>query len=145
MEFFLPSHIIFYRTPIPESEPPEVPSRPRRAVSSAAADLDAASEPLPKPPKPHLATIFGSVSTADIADSIKALLAQNSQGARVVLGAEDVRILEEENEVLGHQDRGIEGDRLKALGEFRVEARIKGGDAVVRTVSVRAQESVPEQ
>jgi len=144
MEAALPSHIIFYRTPIPEPESPaqESLSRPRRAASSAAAELDAASEPL-KPPKPQLTTIFGSVSTADIAESIKAVLAQTRQGARVVIGPEDITILADEDEQFGLKERGIEGDRLKALRDFQVEARVKGGDPVVRTVSVRAQESIP--
>ena len=134
MEASLPSHIIFYRSPItdPEPEIPEVPT-PRRAASPAAAVLDAASEPL----KSSLATIYGSVSTADIIESMKALLSQTEEGARVVLAAEDVKILVPEG--VEAQDVGIEGDRVKALGEFQVEARVKGGEAVVRTVSVRAQ------
>ncbi len=137
MEAALPSHIIFYRSPItdPEPEIPESPT-PRRAASSAAAVLDAASEPL-MPPKPPLATIYGSVSTADVVDSMKAMLSQTEEGARVVLAAEDVKLLVPED--VEPQDIGIEGDRLKALGDFQVEARVKGGEAVVRTVSLRAQ------
>ena len=72
-------------------------------------------------------------------------MAETKDGARVVIGAEDVTILREDGEEARHQERGIEGDRIKALGDFRVEARVKGGDPVVRTVSVRAQLSTPEQ
>lgn len=144
MEASIPSHLIFYRTPIvnPEPETPakEAPIRTRRAASSAAAELEAASEPLPKPLKPQLTTIFGSVSTADIAESIKAVLAQTREGARVVLGPEDITILETRLEDEGFEETGVEGNRLKALGDFQVEAQVKGGEAVVRTVSVRAQE-----
>lgn len=137
MEAALPSHIIFYRSPITDPEPEILePSTPRRAAGSAAAVLDAASEPL-KPSKPSLATIYGSVSTADVVESIKALLSQTEEGARVVLAAEDVRILVPED--VEPQDIGIEGDRVKALGEFQVEARVKGGEAVVRTLSVKAE------
>lgn len=145
MESTLPSHIMFYRTPIPtlETPPQETPIPSRKAASSAAAELDAASEPLP-PSKPQLATIFGSVSTADIAESIKAVLATTRGGTRVVISAEDVTILAGGNEGLEHQEQGIEGDRIKALGEFQVEARVKGGDPVVRTVTVRAQEAIAE-
>ena len=134
MEAALPSHIIFYRSPITDAEPntSESPT-PRRAASPAAAVLDAASEPL----KSSLATIYGSVSTADIVESMKALLSQTEEGARVVLAAEDVKILVPEG--IEAQDVGIEGDRVKALGEFQVEARVKGGEGVVRTVSVKAQ------
>lgn len=137
MEAALPSHMIFYRSPIidPEPEIPESPT-PKRAASPAAAVLDAASEPL-KPPKPPLATIYGSVSTADVVESMRAMLSRTEEGARVVLAAEDIKILVPDG--VEPQDIGIEGDRLKALGEFQVEARVKGGEAVVRTVSVRAQ------
>jgi len=125
-----------------QSEEPS--NRNRRAATSAAAELDAASEPSSRPAKPQLATIFGSVSTADIAESIKAILAETEEGARVVIGAEDITILPDESEQSEYQENGIEGDRLKALGDFQVEVRVKGVDPVVRTVSVRAQESEPE-
>lgn len=144
IEASLPPSLIFYRTPIsvpePEAAVQEPPSRSRRSTSSAAAELDAASEPLPKPPKPQLDTIFGSVSTADMAESIKAILAESTEGARVVVGAEDITILQDEDDEFGHQYKGIEGDRLKVLGDFQVEVRVKGGETVVRTVSVKAQE-----
>lgn len=145
IETSLPPSLIFYRTPISVSEPEvpiqEPPSRLRRAISSAAAELEAASEPLPKPPQPQVTTIFGSVSTADMAESIKAVLAQSTEGARVVVGAEDITIVQNQDDEFGHQDEGVEGDRLKALGDFQVEVRVKGGEAVVRIVSVKAQEA----
>ena len=100
---------------------------------------------MPKPTKPQLATIFGSVSTADVAESIKAVLAETREGARVVIGPEDITIIQREDMEKERQERGIEGDRLKALGEFQVEVKVKGGDPVLKTVSVRAQESTPEQ
>ena len=138
----------FYRAPIsvPEPETPiqDRPKRLKRAASSAAAELEAASVPLPEPVQPQLTHIFGSVSTADIAESIKAVLANTTEGARVVIGAEDITIIQNEvkNEVNDSedQDKGIEGDRLKVLGDFQVEVRVKGGEPVVRTVSVKAQE-----
>lgn len=121
----------------------------RRAASPAAAELEAASEPLlkpSKPPKPQLATIYGSVSTTEIAESIRALLAETREGARVVLAAEDVTLLQEEDVEEGsqNQDHGIEGDRLKALGDFRVQVRVKGGEPVFRTVRVIAPEVDPQ-
>ncbi len=76
-----------------------------------------------------------------MAESIKAVLATTSEGARVVVGAEEITIVQDENGGTGNQDKGIEGDRLKALGDFRVEVGIKGGATVVRTVSVKAQAS----
>ena len=147
MEELLPSHIIFYRTPIPEADtqPQEQPPRPRKAASSAAADLDASSDPLPKPVEPEPVKIFGSVSTTDIAESIETLLAETAEGARIVVGAEDVTIVQAESKSPENQPKGVEGDRLKALGDFQVSARVKGGTPVIRTVSVRAQQIPPEQ
>ena len=145
LEASLPPSLIFYRTPIsvPDSEVTiqESPSRSRRATSSAAAELEAASKPFLKPPQRQLTTIFGSVSTADMADSIKAVLAETTQGSKVVIGAEDIRIVQDGDDESRHRDRGIEGDRLKALGDFQIEARVKGGEAVVRTVCVKEQET----
>lgn len=81
--------------------------------------------------------IFGSVSTADMVDAIKAVLAEDEEGARVVLSAEDVYIDAEASE-----ETGVEADRLKALGEYRVEIRPKGMvDAIRRGVSIRAVET----
>lgn len=77
-----------------------------------------------------------------MAESIKAVLAQTTEGARVVIGAEDIAIVQDKHDGIGYQDKGIEGDRLKALGDFQVDIRVKGGEAVVRrTVSVKAQEA----
>lgn len=145
LETALPSQIIFYRTPIPEAEPPapEPVTNPRRRATSAAAELDAASEPT-KPSKPRLTTIFGSVSTADIAESIKAVLAQTKEGARVVVGPEDINIVVQESALAEDHTNGIEGDRIKALGDFQVEIRVKGAETVARTVSVTAQDDVTE-
>ena len=146
MEASLPPSLVFYRTPIAATEPyfpfQEPTGRSRRvAASSAAAELEAASQPLPKPPKPQVATIFGSVSTIDIAESMKAVLAGSTEGARVVFGAENITIVQDEDDGLGHQDKGIEEDRLKTLGDFRVEVRVKGGEPVIRTVSIKAEEA----
>ena len=75
-----------------------------------------------------------------MAESIKAILAETTEGARVVIGAEDISIIQDEDDEFGLEYKGIEGDRLKALGNFQVEIRVKGGETVVRTVSVEAQE-----
>ena len=57
-----------------------------------------------------------------------------------MLGPEDVQIVEDNGEV-----SGFEPDRIKALGSFRVEIHVKGGEAMQRTVVVKAQEdSEPE-
>lgn len=69
-------------------------------------------------------------------ESIKTLLAEDEESAMVVVGSEDIRIVGDVGE-----DAGVEGDRLKAIGDFLIEIRVKGGKPVQRTVSVRAQEA----
>ncbi|MDI1492969.1 MAG: Fructose-bisphosphate aldolase 1 [Ramalina farinacea] len=143
----LPSQILFYRVPITEPSsatttettpsPNPTTEQRRQHASPAAAALAAASSPTSPPidvgHSLHAEPIFGSVSTSDIADSIKALLAQDEEGARIVLSAEEVTILTSE---------GVEGgDRVKALGEFPIEVKMRGGrDTVRRIVSVTAVE-----
>ena len=139
----IPSHLEFYRTPIvnpepetPKEQPPVRPSRRNQATSAAAADLAAFEASMRKPqPEPQMVAIYGSVSTADIAESVKAVLAETEEGARVVLSAEDITIVTGEGPV-----PGAEADRLKALGEFEIDIRVKGGEAVRRFISVIAQE-----
>ena len=75
----------------------------------------------------------------DIAASMKALLSLGQDGARVVIEGKDVTVLQEGSTDISQPDRGIEGDRLKALGDFQVQVKVKGGDPVIRTVSIRAQ------
>lgn len=82
--------------------------------------------------------IYGSVSTADVANTIKAVLAENDEAAKIVFAEDDVRFV---NVSLDGQ-AAIETDKLKNLGEFEVEVRIKGVDTPVRkTVRVLPQES----
>ena len=133
----LPASLVFYRTPIPHSAPdrppPSEPPRrfPQQYMSTA--EMDAAMIPSPVDSQPI--AIYGSVSKADIAESIKAVLAETEEGQRVVIGADDVKIVRIE----GEED--ADSDRLKTLGEHQVEIQVRGGEAVTRTVSIKAQES----
>lgn len=69
-----------------------------------------------------------------MADTVKALLAEDEDSRRVVIGPEDIKFV-------GEISNGVEGDRLKALGEFQLEIRVKGGEvALQRTVGVIAPE-----
>lgn len=83
--------------------------------------------------KAELIPIYGSVSTADIADAARVALSVDDEGRRVVLGPEDITIVRERA-----TEDGMEPGRIKALGNFAVELRVKGGSLVRRTVSVRA-------
>ncbi|KAI4257102.1 MAG: hypothetical protein L6R42_005861 [Xanthoria sp. 1 TBL-2021] len=134
IEAQVPSDIIFYRVPIaipePEPAPPEPVGNSINAIGGEA--------PLRKAPElePSVTRIFGSVSTADIVESIKAVLSASEEGARVVLAPEDININEKESE-----DLGVEADRLKALGEYTIEIRVKGVDPLPRRVVIKAQEA----
>lgn len=133
----LPSSLIFYRVPIPQPSseapvPPEPPI-PFRQLHPSIADMKAAKAPAMI--DYQAIPIYGSVTTADIAESVKAWLAETEEGARVVLGADEVKIIRTEMET------DAESDRLKTLGEFQVAIQVKGGGAVARTVNIQAGES----
>ncbi|KAL8649665.1 MAG: hypothetical protein Q9210_004270 [Variospora velana] len=129
IEALAPQEIVFYRVPIATPEPV---SQETSKHSTAATDEEASTQPTPA----RITKIFGSVSTADIVDAIKAVLAEDEEGARVVLSADEIYIDEETSE-----ESGVEMDRLKALGDYDVEIRLKGVDAIPRRVSIRAQET----
>lgn len=74
--------------------------------------------------------IYDSVSTADIAANLKAILAEDGQGKRVVFGPEDITFLEKTEEK----------DRVKHAGTFEIGIKVKGAaDAVRRTIRVNVQ------
>ena len=134
----VPQYLDFYRSPIvnPEPERPRhEPSQSRReSVSAAAADLVAASEPFIKP---QTVAIYGSVTTADIVTSIKAVLSANEEAARIVLNAGDVRVVSD-----AEAEATVDANRIKSLGEFEIEIQVKGGDPVRKNVRVKVQENI---
>ena len=128
----LPPNIEFYRTPIPvKVEPPAKRLSPSIATNSAISAAATAAAPEAKPAKkPEKTSIYGSVSTSDIAANLKAILAENEEGARVILSPEDITFVEETEDI----------DRVKHLGIFEVDIRPKGApDAIRRTIQVNAQ------
>ena len=135
----MPRQLVFYKPPlsIPEPSKPvraSSASQSRLYPSSAAADLAAASEALAEPARPEPIGIYGSVTTADIATSVRAALSQTEEGARVVLGPEDFTIIKDEG-----SDSAVEADRVKTLGNFQVDIQVKGGGIIRRVISVEAQ------
>lgn len=123
----LPKNIDFHRTPIAAPAPPQrrSPSLPATSVLSEAAG---GSQPKDAETKK---VIYGSVSTSDIASSIKAILTEDNDGSRILLGPEDITFAVETEE------KG----RVKHLGTFEVDIRVKGApNAVRRTITVKAQE-----
>ena len=124
----LPEVLEFYRIPIPN--PAREISRETQPLQIGDGSLDTDSTALGVRADP--VPIFGSVTTMDIVEQVLAVLGETKEGARVVLGAEDITILNHEGEKVND-----EADRLKMLGDFQVDIRVKNGEAVRRTVSVR--------
>jgi ribosomal protein L9 len=76
--------------------------------------------------------IFGSVSTADIAQEIKNSVAHNEEAASIILDAENIRVVSR----LGED---ADGTRLKALGLYNVEITLGDGLLLKRMVEVRPE------
>jgi hypothetical protein len=130
----LPPNIDFYRTPIPVTNTPSPkrlsPSIAANSAVSVAATAAAAATAARPGKKPEKTSIYGSVSTSDIAANLKAILAEDGEGARVILSPEDISFVEETEDV----------DRVKHLGIFEVDIRPKGAlDAIRRTIRVNSQ------
>ena len=83
--------------------------------------------------------IYGSVSTEDILTNIRELLVlkaaeeANKDAGRIVLHADDIKLL--------HSDvsTGPEEDRIKFLGDFEFELQVRGANAIRRKVRINAQ------
>lgn len=86
-------------------------------------------------PRQTADNIYGSVSAADVNLAIKALLQNQGMQGLVVLPDEDVRFV-------NIADAGVEAPRLKKLGQYEYEVRIKGHDEPIkRTVRVLPEDS----
>ena len=131
MTAVIPPEMIFYRTPIAAQESDALPESSKIIGTP---DIKTILQPSAKP-QAQITKIYGSVSTVDISDNVKSILAQHEEGVRIVLGPEDVSIAQE-----GEDDNGIEPGRIKALGSFAVDIRVKGGEAIRRIAVVKAQE-----
>ncbi|MCJ1307499.1 hypothetical protein MMC25_001145 [Agyrium rufum] len=137
--------IDFYRTPIATPEPSKPERAPaqsslRGSISPAMLEAERKAQGAPVIEEETLsesegAAIYGSVTTADITSNIKAVLAMNASEdedvARIVLNTEDVIFVRAEKDMSGQVDR------VKALGEYEVEIKIKDAGAIRRTVRVR--------
>jgi hypothetical protein len=71
------------------------------------------------------------VSTGDVAANLKAVLAEDDEGARVVLSPEEITFVEETEDAY----------RVKHLGVFEIEIKLNGAtESVRRTIIVNAQD-----
>lgn len=132
----LPVVIQFYRIPIlnPRREISDDESRPFQSEEHDS-DTDSTADSVVHRRQAHSVPIFGSVSTTDIAERVKAILRETKGEERVVLGAGDITIL-------NHNGEEVKGnaDRLKMMGDYLVAIRVQNGNAVSRTVRILAQE-----
>lgn len=126
LDTFVPPTVDFSRQRIEAQE-----SKPRYGASGAADILTAAT--MGANTERSSNAIYGSVSTADIAATLRAALAHNDEAARVILNEADVRF------VTNTEDG--DAQRVKELGVFKVEIQLPGAaEPLVRNVRVRAKD-----
>lgn len=82
-----------------------------------------------------ITSIYGSVTTADVATSLKAVVAaQEEAGGHIAINDEDIRFVGDVEDPT----------RVKRLGQFDIEISIKGLlENIVRQVHVLAEEDAP--
>jgi len=130
LENILPKTINFPRAPIVVAEPKRVALSP--SVSSQSS-ISAAAAAIAKAPTSTSSkvSIYGSVSTLDVATKIKEILLEKEEGVGIALDAKDIAFVEKTEEP----------DRVKHLGTFEFEIQLDGAaNAIRRKVRV-----VPEE
>ena len=152
----LPSRLVFNKAAINPSAPAPSRSDPTsapqatKAISEAAAELNAASlPPSSSSPNPTFTPIpiFGSVTPSEIAISFTASLQAHPEASRILISAGDVTIVsradidnqQSHEQISGGSPSskesinriGIEDGRIKALGEYWVEIRTRGAMAAL--------------
>jgi len=124
----LPQNIDFTRAPIVSTPP--APQRHSPSIPAASA-ISAAAQEAARPKGPQEVNIYGSVTTTDIVENLKAILAEDGEGSRVVLTPDDIVFV----------IKGEEKDRVKHLGTFEIDIKVKGAtSAVRRTITIKTQE-----
>lgn len=131
----LPPTIDFYRTPIivaplvPKRISPSIPSGSALSTAAAAAAAERAAKDAASKPGEKI-SIYGSVSTSDVAANLKAILAEDEEGKRVQLLTDHISFVKE------NQDK----DRVKHLGSFEIDIKLNDSTEVVRRlINVNAQ------
>lgn len=112
LRILVPTRLDFFRVPIGREEAPS-----------------AAAEDAPSPQSEQQKTaIHGSVSTADVAANITAILATNDEAARIRLSDTDVSFRVAEGE---------DSRRVRHVGDFEVDVQIRGApEPVMKIVRV---------
>lgn len=85
-------------------------------------------------------SIFGSVTSADVAGAISKALSANDEGSRVVVLEDDVVFVDVKDE----EGKAGFSNRVKTLGRFTVEVKVRGAEsAVTKTINVVSQDAHP--
>lgn len=128
----IPPTMEFYRTPIGSvEERRQKPLNPEPEQMSKKEQARTEAPPVGVSPRRTAANIYGSVTRAEIAMSIRALVNARGMAGRVVVPDEDVRFVHLGGSG-GEADEGFTADRVKKLGEFEVEVRVKGMEQPIR-------------
>jgi hypothetical protein len=118
--------IKFVRTPLKTTQalPKRMsPSLPAKAAVSIAAGGKTSIKPLQT-------GIYGSVSTTDIALQLKSSLAKHERGTLIGISPEEITFVDELEDA----------SRVKHLGDFQIDIKLKGAPtAIRRTVRVSAE------
>ena len=130
VEIFVPPRLEFYRQPIIEEKEPEKPEPDTKKLrfGGAAGDLLAARTALTAKEKMKPQAIYGSVTTQDILVAVRATMGSNDEAARVVLQEHDIHFVDLPD------IEGAEAGRVKHLGDFTYDIRVKGSETTVRRV-----------
>jgi len=80
---------------------------------------------------PNDTTIHGSISTSDLAVAVRAIASANGdQGSRIVVTPD----------MIAFTDEGVEGDKVKTLGEHQFHIRFRGAKDDIRRRLIISQQ-----
>lgn len=125
LERLVPKTITFYRIPIP--------APPSNTASISPLVAVAAAQETPQGPL----AIYGSVSTKDIASSIKSCISADEDGAQINIEPAHVTVLGLKDEI----------NKIKELGRFEVKVSIGNSDLehITRSVEVLPSEEKTQE
>lgn len=129
LDRFVPPVVEFYRTPIANVETVKTADK----ESATASSLETESVSHQKGQTQAGTNIYGSVGITDVATAIKAALSIHDPNGRILLADEDIKFIRAET----GEDAA---DRVKQLGDYTIEIKLKGHDvSIQRIVRVLAE------
>lgn len=114
----MPPELNFYRAVISSPQASNAPESERNEAKAAEASGNTVEGK-------SVTNIYGSVSSADVASAIRAVLQQKDLAGRIVLEDSDIRFI--------RADTGEDAvDRVKQIGEYLAEIKVKGHEETIR-------------